>query len=123
MLSYANVEKVKGLTQTIQDFVMLCEAPLRQPIVEFILLAPENFKNCDKNYLPMMLFRDIFLQGGIAFDINSLFQAKEIGENKETSLKTLIEWNKAAPNYAWLASLLLNINNLSSLNNLPDLKR
>jgi len=52
---------------------MLCEAPQRQPIVEFILLAPENFQNCDLNYLPMMIFRDMFLQGGIAFDIASLF--------------------------------------------------
>lgn len=73
MLSYANVERVKGLTQTIQDFVRLCVAPQRQPIVEYILLAPENFQNCDLNYLPMMVFRDMFLQGGIAFDIASLF--------------------------------------------------
>lgn len=28
-----------------------------------------------------------------------------------------------AKNYAWLASLLLNIGNMASLNNLPDLKR
>ena len=118
------MDKVKGLTQTIQDFVMLCEAHHRQPIVEYILLSKENFQNCDRNYLPMMIFRDMFLQGGIAFDISSLFQAhseKEISGS--TSLKTLDEWKAKAPKYAWLASLLLNISNMSSLNNLPDLKR
>ena len=82
MLSYSNVDKVKGLTQTIQDFVMLCEAHHKQPIVEYILLSKENFQNCDRNYLPMMIFRDMFLQGGIAFDISSLFQAQS---EKKTS--------------------------------------
>ena len=38
-------------------------------------------------------------------------------------MKTLDEWKATAPKYAWLASLLLNISNMSSLNNLPDLKR
>ena len=71
---------------------MLCEAPQRQPIVEFILLSPENFQNCDLNYLPMMVFRDMFLQGGIAFDINSLFQAAKPEEgNTSRSLKVLEE--------------------------------
>ena len=71
---------------------MLCEAPQRQPIVEFILLAPENFQNCDLNYLPMMIFRDMFLQGGIAFDIASLFQAAKPEEGeKSRALKVLEE--------------------------------
>jgi hypothetical protein len=50
----------------------------------------------------MKIFRDMFLEGGISFDISSL-----------------IEKNS----YSWLASILLNIRNMSSLNNLPDLKR
>lgn len=50
----------------------------------------------------MKIFRDMFLKGGISFDIASLL------ENKS---------------YTWLASTLLNIKNMSSLNNLPDLKR
>jgi hypothetical protein len=65
----------------------------------------ENFKNCEKNCLPMKIFRDMFLQGGVSFDVQSLFQGE--GELQ----------------HAWFASLLLNINNMSSLNNLPDLKR
>ena len=50
----------------------------------------------------MKIFRDMFLEGGISFDISSLLEKKS---------------------YSWLASILLNIRNMSSLNNLPDLKR
>lgn len=53
----------------------------------------------------MKIFRDMFLQGGVSFDVQSLFQ------------------NENVLQYAWFACLLLNINNMSSLNNLPDLKR
>jgi hypothetical protein len=53
----------------------------------------------------MKIFRDMFLQGGISFDIQSTFQGDDC-------LK-----------YTWIASLLLNINNMESLNNFPDLKR
>ena len=50
----------------------------------------------------MKIFRDMFLEGGISFDICTLLEKKS---------------------YSWLASILLNIRNMSSLNNLPDLKR
>ena len=50
----------------------------------------------------MKIFRDMFLEGGISFDISTLLEKKS---------------------YSWLASILLNIRNMSSLNNLPDLKR
>lgn len=53
----------------------------------------------------MKLFRDIFLQGGLAFDIQQLF-------SKDNGCK-----------FSWLASLLLSINNMGSLNNFPDLKK
>lgn len=61
----------------------------------------ENFMYCEQNCLPMKIFRDMFLQGGVNFDVQSLF-------SKEKGLE-----------YSWLASLLLNINNMNSLNNFP----
>lgn len=50
----------------------------------------------------MKIFRDMFLEGGISFDISALIEKKS---------------------FTWLVSILLNITNMSSLNNLPDLKR
>ena len=86
----------------MKAFVQLCQPETRQAIVEFVLLNQENFKNCEKNCLPMKIFRDMFLEGGISFDISTLLEKKS---------------------FSWLASILLNIRNMSSLNNLPDLKR
>lgn len=65
-------------------------------------MKPENFKHCDRNCLPIKIFRDMLLQGGVSFDVQSLFVGTE---------------------NAWLASMLLNTENMTSLNNLPDLKR
>jgi len=70
-----------------------------------MVLNEEIFNQCEQNCLPMKIFRDMFLRGGIAFDIANMFQGDD-------SLK-----------YSWLASLLLNINNMQSLNNFPDLKK
>jgi hypothetical protein len=33
-------------------------------------LQEENFSNLDKNSLPMKIFRDLFLSGGVAFDVS-----------------------------------------------------
>jgi len=68
-------------------------------------MHPENFAQCERNCLPLKVFKDLFLQGGVSFDVQSLFSVDQ-------GLK-----------YAWLASLLLNVGNISSLNNLPVLKR
>lgn len=69
------------------------------------MLVPENFEFCEINCLPLKLFRDLFLLGGLSFDIQSLFKG-------ESSL-----------DFAWLATLLLRIKDITSLNNFPDLKR
>ena len=74
-----------------------------QQTVESIVMNEDNFKNCEKSCLPLKIFRDLFLQGGISFDVQSMFT----GDKK----------------YTWFASLLLNIENLGSLNNLPGLKK
>mmetsp|Transcript_1951 Transcript_1951/g.2855 ORF Transcript_1951/g.2855 Transcript_1951/m.2855 type:complete len:90 (-) Transcript_1951:2329-2598(-) len=68
-------------------------------------MQEENFSGCETNYLPMKVFRDIFLAGGVGFDVSSLFSS--VNEQK----------------YAWFAFLLLNVDTLSTLNNLPDLKK
>jgi hypothetical protein len=109
----------------MQDFVQLCEPSQRQSIVEYILLTPENFVNCEQNCLPMKIFRDIFLQGGISFDISSLFNSSRYSEINldDLKLETLRKHFSNQDNFAWFASILLNINNMGSLNNLPDLKR
>ena len=99
------VGRVDALTKMVMDFVSLVEPARRQAIIQAILMNEENFQNCEKNCLPMKIFRDMFLQGGVSFDVQSLFSSKDELQ------------------YAWFASLLLNINNMSSLNNLPDLKR
>lgn len=104
-MSLNQIQRIDNLTQMLRSFSQLCKPSQRQPIIEQIILNEENFGNCEANCLPMKLFRDIFLQGGIAFDVQKLF-------SKEGGFK-----------YAWLASLLLNINNLNSLNNFPDLKK
>jgi hypothetical protein len=102
MVSYAEIERIDALTKLVKNFISLLPKDTRQALVQDILMKPENFKHCDKNCLPIKIFRDMLLQGGVSFDVQSLF----VGED-----------------YAWLASLLLSTENMTSLNNLPDLKR
>lgn len=64
-----------------------------------------NFADCERNCLPMKIFRDMFLQGGVRFDVGRLFSTE------------------SGNRYAWLACLLLNINNMNSLNHFPQLKK
>ena len=73
----------------------------------------------------MKIFRDMFLQGGISFDIGSLFDSSRYTNINQDDLKLecLKEHFEKKDNFAWFASILLNINNMGSLNNLPDLKR
>ncbi len=34
-----------------------------------ILLVQQNFINLDSNCMPLKMFKDLFLQGGVGFDI------------------------------------------------------
>jgi hypothetical protein len=74
-------------------------------MVEEIVMNESNFERCDRNCLPLKIFRDLFLQGGISFNVQSMFTEENSGK------------------YTWFASLLLNIENMGSLNNLPGLKK
>ena len=105
MLSYSQIEKVNSLTKITRDFTSICPRAQMQETVEHIVMNEENFKNCERNCLPLKIFRDLFLQGGISFDVQSMFT----GDRSQR--------------YTWFASLLLNIENLGSLNNLPGLKK
>ena len=89
----------------MKDYIQLCAPEERQQNIEFIVLEESNFTGCETNYLPMKIFRDIFLAGGVGFDVSSLFDPKREQQ------------------YMWLAYLILNSQNLNTLNNLPDLKK
>ena len=54
------------------------------------------------------MFKDLFLQGGIGFDVQQLLATKN---------------NEGRYMYVWFASTLLSIKNLTSLSSLMDLKR
>jgi hypothetical protein len=38
-------------------------------VLKRIVLIPENFANLESNPLPLKMFRDLFLDGSINFDI------------------------------------------------------
>ena len=75
--------------------MQLC--PNKQTVVEEIFLKEENFANLDKNSLPIKMFRDLFLSGGVGFDVSQLFS-----EGK-------------AEQYVWLAANLIHARQLPSL--------
>jgi hypothetical protein len=54
------------------------------------------------------MFKDLFLQGGVGFDVQSLLETQDEQRNYL---------------YVWFASTLLSIKNLTSLSSLMDLKR
>lgn len=39
------------------------------------MMNEENFQYCETNCLPIKIFRDLFLQGGISFNVQSMFDA------------------------------------------------
>ena len=48
----------------------------RSSIVTRIFLRPENFAKIEDNSLPLKMFKDLFLSGGIAFDVGALLQTQ-----------------------------------------------
>eukprot|EP00347_Sterkiella_histriomuscorum_P012612 403367900 len=95
------LETFDKLTSIIKSFVQLCKN--KQEIVEEILLQRENFSNLENNSLPLKMFKDLLLSGGIGFDITKLF-SQDL-------------------NYVWLISELLNSRHLQSLANFMQLKK
>ena len=59
-----------------------------------ILLHEPLFSHVETNYLPVKMFKDLFLRGEVGFDVQELF---------------------TNPDYVWLAALLIEIKNLTSL--------
>jgi hypothetical protein len=68
------------------------------------LLQEDTFtSNLESNCLPLKMFKDLFLQGGLGgFDVTKLFQ-----DNK----------------FVWLAAVLLNVRHLPSLSNFIEMKK
>ena len=83
---------------------LLQNAEERQHVIEEILLQEDTFTlNLESNCLPLKMFKDLFLQGGLGgFDVTKLFQ-----DNK----------------FVWLAAVLLNVRHLPSLSNFIEMKK
>lgn len=71
-----------------------------------IMLTETNFANLEKNPLPLKMFRDLFLDGSINFDIATLMQESDGGKFE----------------YAWLLAAMLNFKYLVSLTSFLELK-
>ena len=71
------------------------------------MLKEENFSNLESNPLPLKMFRDLFLDGSINFDIGALMQERD-SDNKFK--------------FTWLLACMLNFKYLVSLTNLLELK-
>jgi hypothetical protein len=54
------------------------------------------------------MFKDLFLQGGVGFDVQQLFSRKD---------------TESSYQFVWFAATLLSIKNLPSLSSLMELKR
>ena len=70
------------------------------------MLNEANFKNIEKNSLPLKIFRDLFLSGGLQFNSHEFFK---IVDNKFE--------------YSWLLELLMGAKYLGSLQAYTQLKK
>lgn len=87
----------------MKQFVQLIPSD-RQVVIEEILLQESTFtSNLESNCLPLKMFRDLFLSGGLGgFDVTKLFTDSR---------------------YLWLASVLLNVRHLPSLTSFIEMKK
>ena len=76
-------------------------------VLKRIVLTKENFEGLESNPLPLKMFRDLFLDGSIVFDISQLIQ--------ETN-------DDGSFSYAWLLAAMMNFKYLVSLTNFLELK-
>ncbi len=102
----AQFDAINRFTLICRSFVSLLPSP--QHFIETILLDEHLFtSNISQNCLPLKMFRDLFLAGGLkgGFDVNRLF-SKENGAR-----------------FVWLAGVLLNVRHLPSLANFVEMKK
>lgn len=98
-------ESINRFTLIVKQFVQLLPPTAeRQRVIEEIVLQEDSFTaNLEINCLPLKMFRDLFLQGGLGgFDVTRLFSDDK---------------------YVWLAGVLLNVRHLPSLSNFVDMKK
>ena len=99
------LESFNHLTRLVLQFAQLRED--RAGTVRQIFLVASNFVNLNANPLPLKMFRDLFLQGGIGFDVSQLLQKK----------------SGAKFDYVWLIASCLNFKHLVSIANFLELKK
>jgi len=98
-------ESINRFTLIVKQFVQLLPpSSERQRVIEEIVLQEDTFTaNIEGNCLPLKMFRDLFLQGGLGgFDVTRLLSDDR---------------------YVWLAGVLLNVRHLPSLSNFVDMKK
>ena len=78
-------------------------------VLKRIVLKEVNFEQLETNPLPLKMFRDLFLDGSINFDISQLMQERDADRDGKFS-------------YDWLLSSMLNFKYLVSLTNFLELK-
>ena len=99
------VAAFQHLTNLIYRFIHLQEDKVG--VLIRIFLMKENFDHLETNPLPLKMFRDLFLDGSIVFDISQLLKEQE----EDGSFR-----------YAWLIAAMLNFKYLVSLTNFLELK-
>lgn len=99
------VASFQHLTTLIHKFAHLQEDKV--DVLKRIVLTPHNFANLETNPLPLKMFRDLFLDGSVNFDVSTLMA--ERGPDGSFS-------------YSWLLASMLNFKYLVSLTNFLELK-
>ena len=64
------VAQFQHLTGLISKFVQLQQDKVG--VLRQIVLIEDNFNNLEKNPLPLKMFRDLFLDGSVNFDVSKL---------------------------------------------------
>lgn len=65
----SNFQTLNHYTRVIKKYVDILDNSQKIACLSDILLNEANFKNLDEDCLPLKMFKDLFLQGGIGFDV------------------------------------------------------
>jgi len=71
-----DVEQFNRFTAIVQNLAGLGN---RQQVLQEVIVIEGNFKKIEENVMPLKVFRDIFLSGGLGFDVTSLFRGGKEG--------------------------------------------